>query len=160
MTAYNYTVLNTTPPWDAGKIFTVQAYYDLGGVALASGDTITATNLIPNNGIEIVDVVIAASETDTDATPTGTFNVGDGDDADRFIVGIPMGINGATTAGLQLMQNINRATASTNGVITAGAGYIYSASTPLVTTVASTVATGATTGVIRKIVTYRCVGNS
>lgn len=162
MTAYNFTLVDPISPWVSGKVLVARAYYDLNGVALAQNDTITATSIIPADGVEVMEVLVSHTELDTNATPTGTYTVGDSGDADRFITSAPMGVNGVTTSGFQIRNGINRATGTTSGVISTGAGYRYtgtSAST-LILTVDGAVATGATTGVVHLLVTYRCVGNS
>lgn len=160
MAAYNFTLIDTISPWSSGQIFIARAYYDLGGVALANTDTITATNIIPSDGVEIIDVMVYHTELDTNATPTGTYNVGDATSAARFISSAVMGVNGVTTAGFQVRNGINIATTTSSGVVATGAGYIYTDNASLVLTVNAAVATGATTGVIHLLVTYRCVGNS
>lgn len=162
MTAYNYSQIvpfnGQNPVFEVGNDYSIDFEYVLTG-ALSSGDTITTpAGALPSDGIRILEVEVIAPETDTNATPTGTFDVGDSGDADRFIDGIPMGVAGVTTAGYQMRQGINIAQGTTNGVVSSGVGYLYGQGTTpqLITTVASAVATGATTGVIRKRVFFRC----
>ena len=160
MAAYNFTLVPANPHWSAGDTQVVTAYYDLNGVALAQNDTITATNMIPVNGVSIYDLYCTHTELDTNATPTGTYNIGDTVSATRFIASAPMGVNGVTTTGFQMYNRFNSAPTSASGVTTAGIGYIYTSNASLVLTVNGVVATGATTGVIFLTVIYRCTGIS
>lgn len=144
------------PRYAPGQEYTIEFQHDLDSVALANGDTITTpSGALPNEGIRITEIEVISPELDTDVSPTGTYDVGDSDDPDRFIDGALM-----SNAGGQLINFINRGTGTTLGVITTGPNYLYAqGSTPqLVLTVASAVATGATTGVIRFKVHYNCVG--
>lgn len=164
MTAYSFTLVTTTPPWDAGAELSARAYFDVsttsGGAGLANADTITATGILPGNGIVIREVFLAYPELDGNATPTGTFNVGDAGNAARFISAAPMGINGVTTSNVQMRTGINIITTTTNGVIVSGAGYSYqtTSTSSLVVTVASAVATQVTSGILHLWVIYRCTG--
>jgi len=162
MTAYNFTLITTTPHWSSGDLQAITAYYDLASVALAQNDTITATGMIPGDGVKIYDIYCSHTELDSNSTPTGTYLIGDVADPDRFMLSVPMGVNGVTTTGFQLTNRSNFAPTSTAGVVTTGLGYIYTGTTAtdLVLTVDGAVATGATTGVIFLTVLYRCVGNS
>lgn len=166
MAAYSFTLVDTISPWNPGCQYTVRAYFDVsttsGGSGLAQNDTITATGIIPGNGVRIVDVLVAHPELDTNATPTGTFSVGDSGTAARFISGGLMGVNGITTSGFQMRTGINIITTKTNGVVVSGAGYIYTGTSTanLIVTVATAVATAATSGILHLLVTYECVGNS
>jgi hypothetical protein len=166
MTAYSFTLIDAKSPWNAGDQYVVRAYFDVsttsGGSGLANADTITATGIIPGNGVKIYDVMVVHPELDTNATPTGTFNVGDGTSASRFISGAPMGVTGVTTSGFQLRTGINIITTTTSGVVSSGAGYIYTGTSTanIVVTVGAAVATAATSGILHLLVTYRCVGNS
>lgn len=162
MTAYSFTLVDPISPWISGEVLCARAYYDLNGVALANADTITADNIIPGDGVEIMEVLVSHPELDTNATPTGTYNVGDSGTAARFISSAPMGVNGVTTSGFQLRNGINIVTGTTSGVVSTGAGYRYTgtSASDLVLTVNAAVATGATAGVVHLLVFYRCVGNS
>jgi hypothetical protein len=166
MTAYSFTSIDTKSPWTSGDQYTVRAYFDVsttsGGTGLANTDTITATGLIPANGVKIYDVMVVHPELDTNATPTGTFNVGDAGSATRFISGAPLGVTGVTTTGFQLRTGINIITTTTSGVVASGAGYIYTgtSTSSIIVTVSAAVATAATSGILHLLVTYRCVGNS
>lgn len=162
MAAYNFTLVDTTSPWSPGAFYVARAYYDLNGVGLANGDTITATGIIPADGVEIYEIRVSHPELDTNTTPTGTYNVGDAGVAARFLSSVPLAVNGITTSGFQVSNGINIVTTTTNGVIVSGAGYRYTGTTAstLILTVNAAVATAATTGVIQLMVGYRCVGNS
>ena len=164
MAAYNFSQIvpnSSYPPrYLSGEQYSIDFEYTLGG-ALAQNDTITTpSSALPNNGIRIVETELMYPELDTNATPTGTFNVGDGTSATRFVSGVPMGVAGVTTSGFQLRQGINIAQGLTNGVVTSGSGYLYASGTnpQLVVTVGSAVATGASSGVIRLRVTFYCTG--
>lgn len=166
MTAYSFNLLTSRPPWDAGAEHSVRAYFDVsttsGGAGLANTDTITATGMLPGNGIVIREVLIMHPELDSNATPTGTFNVGDTNLAARFISAAPMGVNGITTTGFQMRTGINITTTTTSGSIVSGAGYQYTGTSTnsIVVTVASAVATQVTAGILHVLVTYRCIGNA
>lgn len=168
MTAYNFTLIDAVSPWSAGNSYIVRAYFDVsttsGGSGLANNDTITATGIIPDNGTEILEVIVSHPELDTNSTPTGTYSVADATtNTIAFITSAPMGVNGVTTSGFILTNRINIAPTLTSGVITAGPGYRYGGSSPatvnsLTLTVNAAVATAATSGIIQLIVMYRCVG--
>jgi hypothetical protein len=162
MSSYNFTLVDPISPWNSGSFMMAKAYYDLATVALVNGDTITATNIIPGDGVEIIEIFVSHPELDTNATPTGTYNVGDSGNAARFISSAPLGTNGATTAGFQIRNSINIATTTSSGVVATGSGYRYTGTSPasLILTVNAAVATGATAGVVQLLVIYRCVGNS
>lgn len=161
MTAYNYSQIqpfSSSPAlFEVGQIYEIQFEYSLTG-ALVAADTITTPAGALPDGIRILDTVLSYPELDTNAAPTGTFDEGDATDDNRFIDGVPMGVAGVTTAGFQLNQGINIAQGTTAGVVSSGAGYLYGRGTSpqLITTVASAVATGATSGVLRKTVRFLC----
>jgi hypothetical protein len=164
MTAYNFSALipNTAngPYFEPGQYYEVNFQYSLG-TGLASGDTITTPSLgLPSNGIRIVDIIVTHPELDTNATPTGTYDIGDSDDQNRFQSASLLGVNGVTTAGFTMTNPINIAQGTTNGVVTTGRGYLYAAGTDprLILTVISAVATAATSGVINMKVCYTCSG--
>ncbi len=164
MTAYNFSQIlpfsKHPPKYEGGIPYSIDFEYTLTG-ALVAADTITTpADALPDDGINIVEVLLIYPELDTNATPTGTFDVGDSGDADRFIAVAPMGVAGVTTAGFQLRQGINRAQGLTSGVVSTGEGYLYPVGTSpqLVVTVGGTVATGATTGFIKLRVKYLCSG--
>lgn len=163
MAAYNFSLVPGRSHWTAGNTEFVTGYYDLAGVALAQNDTITATNIIPGDGVRIYDMYCTHTELDTNATPTGTYNIGDSLNASRFMSSVPMGVNGVTTTGFQIWNRFNFApTFDSSGNTLTGLGYIYTGTNPysLILTVNGVVATGATTGVIFLTVAYHCIGNS
>jgi len=164
MADYTYTLISPNdaypPKYAAGMEYSIDFEFELSG-ALANADTIsTPAGALPNEGIRIIDTLLVYPELDTNATPTGTFDNGDADNAARFVDGAPMGVAGVTTAGFQLRQGINIAQGKTDGVVTTGAGYLYPAGTDpvLVTTVTAAVATGAASGTVRQRVIYSCSG--
>lgn len=165
MTAYNFALIqpldNQPPKYQPGFVYTAVFEYNLGGTALVNADTITTpTGSFPANlGINILDVVVSHGELDTNATPTGTYAVGDANDSTRYIAAAPLGVNGVTTAGFVLNNRIAAAQTIANGVVTKGAGYLVNAADyQMVLTVNAAVATGATTGCVRLLVTYICSG--
>ena len=158
MTAYNFTLVPTTPPYIAGHPIRVSAYYTLGG-ALGNGDTITATGMIPPGGVQVLDVMVYHPPLDTNASPTGTYKVGDSlsSGSARYISGAVMGANLAS--GVQIRNSSNVAPSATAGI-----GYTYSTNenssgTDIILTVTNALATAATTGTIVLEITYLCVGN-
>ena len=166
MTAYNFSALipNTYngPYFEPGQYYEVNFQYSLG-TGLASGDTITTPSLgLPDNGIRIVDIIVTHPELDTNATPTGTYDVGDSGDQNRFLSAALLGVNGVTTSGFTMTNPINVPQGTTDGIVTTGRGYLYAAGTDpiLVMTVISAVATAASTGLINMKVCYQCTGES
>jgi hypothetical protein len=170
MTAYNFTLIepytqNANVNGSGAKFLTgtvqVQEFeYAFITTGLVNGDTITTPlNGLPVNGCVILETEVIASQLDTNATPTGTFNLGDAALATRFINSAFMGTGNAFG---QLKVNINKAqTLAANNVVTAGAGFLYpDGSNPqLVLTVNAALATTATTGYIRLKVFYNCDGD-
>ncbi len=166
MTAYNFSQVlpdsKHPPRYEPGMEYTIDFEYALTG-ALVEADTITTpTGAMPSNGIRIVETEVIYPELDSNATPTGTFDVGDSGDTDRFIDGVPLGVAGVTTAGFQLRQGINRAQTLSSGNVSIGYGYLYGQGTDprFIVTVGSAVATGETTGLIRLRVTFLCTGEN
>jgi len=164
MTAYNFSQIipysSHQPKYAPGQLYAIDFEYSLT-TGLANADTITTpSDALPDEGIRIVDVEISHPELDTNATPTGTYNVGDSDDADRFIDGGVMGVTGVTTADYLVLNRINRAQGTTSGVVSSGSGYLYAQGTSpqLIVTIASAVATAASSGVIRMRVWFYCTG--
>lgn len=170
MTAYTYTSLqHNQSPWMPGEIVTVGAYFNIasttGAAGFAINDTITAADLIPEGGVKILSVLVTGSRMDTNASPTGTYAVGDALDAARFLSAAPQGTN--VSSG-QVVQYQNVAPAFTSGVQTKGVGYKYNTNensnadggfVDLVTTITANPATAATSGVTYLYVTYACIGN-
>lgn len=141
--------------WSPGVDYCIEFQYTLAG-AVVTGDTYTTpANALPSNGIRILETQLVYTSLDTNATPTATISVGDSGAATRFI----NAANAGNATAYQISQFINQAQALTSGVVTTGTNYLYNNGTAprLVVTVGGTVATAATTGVIRLIVFYRCV---
>lgn len=169
MTAYNFINLQPVAPYIPGEVMKVGAYFPLTA-GLASGDTITATNIIPPSGIQALEVVVVSSQLDSNAAPTGAYKVGDnltdGSASARYISG---GIMGTNNVGRNVVQYSNVQPVITSGAYTAGVGFFYAddentAGTNngylnLVLTVTASPATAAATGTIWLYFTYRCVGN-
>lgn len=164
MTAYNFSQLipNTFngPYFEPGELYEIDFEYSLE-TGLASGDTITTpSGALPDNGIRILDILVSHPELDTNATPTGTYDVGDSTDQNRFLSAVVLGVNGVTTSGFLINNCINVPQGTTNGVVSTGSGYLYAAGTSpqLILTVISAVATAASSGLIRLKVRYVCSG--
>jgi hypothetical protein len=169
MTAYNFTNLQAQSPYVPGHTFRVAAYFELT-TGLGSGDTITALNLIPPDGVTILSALVYFPRLDTNGTPTGTFELGDdqtdGNAADRFIVGASLG-GASTTSQVHVYANVPPS--FSNGVQLNGVGYFYAdnENTPLtnngyfnmVMTVTAGLATAASSGLVVLEVDYLCVGN-
>jgi len=160
-TAYNmssvqpYNILQ--PPYAPGQLYSIDFEYTLLGAAV-TGDTYTTPTLsMPDNGITIVDTQLIMVPLDTNATPTATISVGDSGSATRFVNAAQAGDAYAT----QVTRTINQAQGFTAGVVTSGTGYIYTAGTDIrfIVTLGGTVATAASTGVIRLRVSFYCSGN-
>lgn len=141
-----------------GMLYTTEFQYTLAG-AVVSGDTFTTpADALPENGLRIAEIEVISPELDTDATPTGTFEVGDATDANRFISAAPMGVNGVTTSGFQMSTKINIAQGLTSGVVSTGTNYLYGSGTSprIVMTLGGTIATAQTAGTIRLKVSFYC----
>lgn len=70
--------------WLAGQEFTAVGKYTLVG-AIVSGDTITWSNLLPSNDVQVLSVVRYGQELDTNASPGGTEIIGDGTDTNGYL---------------------------------------------------------------------------
>lgn len=116
---------------------TVIGKYELGA-ALAANDVIEMVK-IPA-GATIDEIILEATDLDTGGTPAIILDVGDGDDADRFIDGSVVG--------------------KTGGVDRLGAnlGYKYTETDTIDVKVATGPATGAATGTITLCVQYHMEG--
>jgi len=162
MTAYAFSSLTPDSSFPArtsvGQLYTIEFQYTLAG-AVVTGDTFTTpAGALPSNGIRIAEVEVIAPRLDTNATPTGTFEVGDATDANRFIDAAPMGVTGITSATYQIRQCINIPQGLTAGVVSTGSNYLYGSGTAprLVMTLGGTIATAAATGTIRLKVSFYC----
>lgn len=141
-------------PFFPGEQYFVDFEYSLAG-AVVTGDTYTTpANAMPINGIWIQDTQLIMVPLDTNATPTATISVGDSGSSTRFINAAQAG----SATSTQVTRWINQAQGTTSGVVSSGTGYVYSAGTSprFIVTVGGTVATAATTGVIRLRVFYKC----
>ncbi len=148
----NVTATITIPPrWQAGQQYTSVGYYTVGA-AVAQNDTITFTNIIPANGVEILSVRLQVPKLDTNATPTAVAIVGDSVDDNRFIDAVSLGWDDETS---YVTYDSNTTPAATVGV-----GYRYTAVSSLILKVNAAVATAASTGDIKLWVTYYCCGIS
>lgn len=166
MTAYNFSSLVPDSSFPArtspGMLYTVEFQYTLAGAVVTADTFTTPAGALPSNGIRIAEVEVIMPELDTNATPTGTFVVGDATDDNRFIDAAPMGVAGVTTANYQMSTKINIAQGTTNGVVTTGSEYLYGSGTAprLVMTLGGTIATAAATGTIRLKVSFYCTNEN
>jgi len=162
MTAYAFSSLTPDSSFPArtspGMLYTTEFQYTLAGAVVSADTFTTPANALPANGMRIAEVEVIMPELDTNATPTGTFIVGDATDDNRFIDAAPMGVAGVTTAGYQMRTCINIAQGLTSGVVSTGSNYLYGSGTSprLVMTLGGTIATAATTGTIRLKVSFYC----
>lgn len=143
--------ISIPPRWQAGQIYLAHGYYTVGAT-VAQNDTITFTDIVHKNGVEIISTRLQVPKLDTNATPTGVFILGDSGDDDRFINDVSMGWDDEAT---YVSYDINVASSTT------GAGYAYnpsSSATSLVLKVDSAVATAASTGHIGLWMAYYCKG--
>ena len=96
MTAYTGTVPILPKGGELGALQFAQGKFSLSA-ALANADTITISNVLPVQGAEVVSIELTAVELDTDGSPTMTFTVGDGVDADGYFT---------TTSGGAAISNV------------------------------------------------------
>src|SRR6185437_1640582 len=168
--AYNFTALQTQSPYIPGNVITVGGYFALTQ-ALGNGDTITFANAIPPSGVTAIEVLVYHPQLDTNASPTGAYEVGDslsdGNAAARYLTGAVMGTN---QTGAQIHNFSNVVPTISSGAYTKGVGYTYTSDEntstneangylDLVLTVTAGPATGAASGTIWIYFTYKCVGN-
>ncbi len=140
----------TIPPrWQAGQVYTAYGYYTVGA-AVAQNDTITFTNIIPKNGVQILSTRLLTPKLDTNATPTGVFILGDSGDDDRLINDVSIGWDDETT---HIVYESNVTPSDTAGI-----GYRYTDTASLIVKIDAAVATAASTGHIGLWVTYYCCG--
>ena len=120
-----------------GVVYVREAVYTLTA-ALAENDII---EMIPvAAGERVVDLQIVSEDLDTHGTPTITFDVGDGDDVDRYIDGTTIG----QTGGFARLGDGLATDAEAIAV-----NKLYTAADTIDVKVSAAVATGATTGTIR-----------
>lgn len=84
MASYDGTITISGKAGEIGTQSKARGEFALPG-ALADTDTITWSNLLPKGGAKVIDVQVFGVEVDTNATPTLTYTVGDGTDADGYI---------------------------------------------------------------------------
>lgn len=109
--------------------------------ALANADIIKMVPVQP--GERVVGGWIVCPEFDTNASPTATVDVGDGDDADRFVDGSTVpGTGGVIAWGAGIAATLAAATAFTK---------VYTVADTIDITVSAAVATGAASGTITMI---------
>lgn len=172
MTTFTATNLQSQSPFIPGEVITVGAYFVQSGTGFANGDKLVASQLIPASGVEVIQVLVYTNQLDTNAAPTGTYEVGDslsdGNAAGRYITGALMGTN---VAGQIIYNFSNVSPTLSSGVYTKGVGYFYgndentsgtgitNGNVDLVMTITNAVATASTTHNVWMYVTYKCVGN-
>lgn len=108
--------------------------------ALANGDIIQMCS-IPA-GAKVTEVVIHTADLDSNGSPTISFTVGDGADADRFILTSTV----MRTGGIARLDAVPTSTT--------GAGYEYTSADTIDIAVTANPATGATSGRIVAICHY------
>lgn len=89
MTDYSATIDVEGRAGRIGQQLTASGYYTLtGGITghASTGDTITFSNIIPRSGAKVVGLQVVSPELDTDASPTGTFIVGNSDDDNGYVL--------------------------------------------------------------------------
>jgi hypothetical protein len=89
MTVYSATIDIKGKAGRIGQQLTASGTYTLvGGITghASTGDTILFENIIPRGGAKVVAVQVVSPELDTNASPTGTFIVGNSDDDNGFVI--------------------------------------------------------------------------
>ena len=132
--------LTGSPLWTPGQTYTVGAYWTINDT-LETGDTFTASSILPSQKVTIVGGRVYGKEADTNASATGTIIVGDGTDTDGYLASQVWGGAESTFD------------APFNGALM---GTESAAGRNIVLTLGGTVATGATSGRIGVEVTYLC----
>jgi len=85
MTAFTGTVIKAGIAGERGTLSLFTGKFDLTG-ALASGDTITFSNVFPQLGTFVVrNFRYESGRLDTNTSPTAFFTIGDGTDADGYL---------------------------------------------------------------------------
>lgn len=135
--------------WQAGMQYTSVGTYAFGA-AVAQNDTITWDDLIPK-GAQVLSVIGFLPELDTNASPTGTVDVGTVADADIFIDGASVGLAAAGSNQVVIGPNIITGTGAIGDKTT------YSTATDLVMSFTAAFATAASTGNVVVYVHYYCV---
>jgi hypothetical protein len=149
------------PKFEAGNLYSIDFEKTIAATVVTGDTYTTPSGALPANGFRVVDTQLILTPLDTNATPTATISVGDAGLATRFVNAAN---SGNATANAQLHVWINQNQVLTAGVVSAGSGYLYgsntAATTPpqIVVTVGGTVATAATTGIVRLRVIFYCSG--
>lgn len=144
MTDYAGSIVVPVASGERGVQRTAVLKYVFSG-GFANTDTITFSKVIPSKGVYVDRVELVSSEIDTNATPTATLSVGTVADPDGFIAATGAAVNKSNS----LAENVYRssmAEALINTRVTAS---------DIVVTIASAVATAATSGTVTLFVTYR-----
>ena len=116
------------------SVYTVTA-----GAALVINDVIQMLK-VPK-GARVMEVILAATDLDSNVTPLITLDVGDGDDPDRYIAASTIGQTGGTVR-------------LGSGITTLTEAFTYTADDTIDVLVKAAPATGATTFSIRLTVIY------
>ena len=157
MTAFTFTRVKQENVLNRGASTTIVATFDMATEAssgLAVTDTISGIN-IPKFAT-ITDYYLIFDEFDTNVTPTGTFDLGDADDVDRYLNGVTMG---ATTnvfdrRDADAVGALVTTVGDTTNTPSNGVGFTYTADSTILLTVANAIATAATVGQLVLTVTY------
>jgi len=141
MTAFTALTINPAKIGEVGEIVVGTGTFTLTG-ALANTDTITFTGIVSPGNFRVIGFDIWSNEIDTDATPTGTWTVGNATDPDGYLTTQNMGLPAQLPAnGSQLRYSGNGALIGTNiGTVSTDGN--------VVVTVTAAVATSATTGAV------------
>lgn len=106
MTNYSATIDNPGRGGEVGVQNWASGYYTLAGAITghsSTGDTITFSNILPEGGAIVRDVVVAYPELDTNGTPSGTMIVGNTDSDDGYIITQNVGLAAQVPANGQQM---------------------------------------------------------
>jgi len=160
MTAFTFTRVKQENVLNRGASTTVVATFDVdvetSSAGLASGDTISGIN-VPQFAT-VTGYYLIFPELDSNGTPTGTFDLGDAADADRYLNGVVMGGSLTHYAYNEKDADLPGALVSTVGDTTNtpsnGVGFTYTADGVISLTVATAVATAVTSGTLVLAVTY------
>lgn len=170
--AYKFVSLQPyNSPWSPGMVYTVGGYFDISTTVSAAGftngDTITATGMIPEGGVTVLQTVVLGAPGDSNGSPTGTFSLGDSladsNHAARFILAGLL----SKQDGAQVLQYQNVTPTITSGAYVKGVGYSYTTNensngefgnVDIVLTATASMATATTSGILYVYVTYLCTG--
>jgi hypothetical protein len=136
MTAFNGVVAIKPRGGEIGQLQFATSSFTLTG-GLANTDTITIDLALPEGGAEVLSMTLDAPELDSHGSPTMTFTVGDGHDADGYFT---------TTSGGAIISNLKGRGALIGTRVT---------SRKIVLTVTAAVATAVTSGTIYFDYTFR-----